>query len=78
MRLVYEDSGKEVKIGDNVITFKGDNVKVVYFGEPHKPSSTGRVTVEYNGVQWRPSDGGHQMDYFVGVIKAKWIEREDQ
>lgn len=70
MKLVYESSGLEVKIGDSVTLRNGLNVKVLSVEKPHKPSSTGRVYVdgEFNG-----SPG-----YYPSVIGAKWIEREDQ
>ena len=72
MRLVYEESGDApVKIGDPVIV-RGTPYYVMGIIEPHKPSSTGRVlckamTEEAWLCEWYPS-----------VIKAKWIEREDQ
>lgn len=37
-----------------------------YFSHPHKPSSEGKVSLE-NG-----------MEYYVSVIGAEWIEREDR
>jgi len=69
MRLVYEGTNDEVQIGDEVTLKGGRSVTVKYFREPHKPSSSGKVSVE--------SFDGYQMEYFVGVIGAKWIERED-
>lgn len=71
MRLVYEKTGTEVKVGDVVTLRDGDEVKVTSIQPPHKPSSTGRVT-----VQIAPSDT--EMSYFPAVIGAHWIEREDQ
>lgn len=66
MKLVYKDrQDVEVKVGD-VITMKdGEKGKVAYFSPPHKPSSEGKVSLE-NG-----------MEYYVSVIGAEWIERED-
>ena len=70
MKLVYKATGNEVKVGDVVETSKGDKVTVKYFAEPHKPSSSGKVYVEH--------ENGFGMEYFVSVIGAEWIEREDR
>lgn len=70
MRLVYEKSGIEVKVGDSVTLRNGEKVTVTDIQKPHKPASTGRVYVSY--------DGKNSTSYFPGVIDAKWIEREDQ
>jgi len=69
MRLVYESNGEEVKVGDKVEIFRGDPVTVVSFREPHKPGSSGKIIVQ---------DLDHQNEFYVGVIGAKWIEREDR
>jgi len=71
MRLVYEDSGTEVQVGDKRETGRGEVVEVTYFREPHKPSSSGKVSVVEEGLTG-------SREYYVGVIGAKWIEREDQ
>lgn len=71
MRLVYKETQQEVKVGDVFINKDGDALKVTYFKEPHKSSSGGKVSVEING-------GPGEMEYYVSVIGAKWIEREDQ
>ena len=80
MRLVYAKNGNEVKVGDEVHTFRGEPVKVTFFREPHKPGSTGKVSVakstgfDHTGKKlWT-----HTREYGVGVINAEWIEREDQ
>lgn len=79
MRLVYtneayvpdELKGKEVHVGDKARTFRGEPCVVTYFRLPHKSSSSGKVTVCFGN-----EDIGSE--YYVGVIGAKWIEREDQ
>lgn len=58
--------GKEVKIGDKAVTFRGENVIVTGMREPHKPSSTGRVYVQH--------ENGDEREYFPTVIGAKWVE----
>jgi uncharacterized Zn finger protein len=72
MKLIYEETGKEVKIGDVVIIDRKRH-EVTGIQKPHKPSSTGRVYVEAKSKKlWGA------MSYFPSVIGAKWIEREDQ
>ena len=71
MRLVYKATGKEVKVGDVVTTSKGEKCEVTYFRPPHKPSSSGKVTVQFEG-------SNSSMEYYVSVIGAEWIEREDR
>lgn len=70
MKLVYANSLKPVAIGDNVTTFNGEPVTVTNIIPPHKPESTGRVTLK--------STGGWDSSFFPGVIGAVWIDREDQ
>jgi hypothetical protein len=70
MKLVYKENGQEVKVGDPC-TFNGEpDATVEYFEKPHKHSSGGKVTIKW-GIQ------GSRGEYFVGVIGAEWIERED-
>ena len=70
MKLVYKDSGNPVAVGDIVKTSRGDEVQVTYFRPPHKPSSEGKVSVKHG-------DSG-SIEYYVSVIGAHWIEREDR
>ena len=65
MKLVYEKTNQEVKVGDKVKDFRGDYLVVKDFAKPHKPSSSGRVYTD-QGI------------FYVGVIGAKWINRGDQ
>jgi aspartyl aminopeptidase len=69
MRLIYKETGEEVKVGDKVRTGRGEEVTVAHFDRPHKPSSSGKVMV--HGDQYNA-------EYYVGVIGAEWIEREDR
>lgn len=72
MRLVYEESGDvEVKTGD-VVHVRNTPYYVMSVVKPHKPSSTGRVLCK------SMTEEGWVEEWFPGVIKAKWIEREDQ
>lgn len=69
MRLVYTKTGKPVNVGDRV-TVRNEICTVDYFREPHKPSSEGKVTVRLTEDMRR--------EYYVSVIGAEWIEREDR
>ena len=69
MRLVYNGTNDEVKVGDEVSMRDGEDVTISYFREPHKAASSGKVTVE-------TADGPRE--YYVSGIGAGWVEREDQ
>lgn len=73
MKLVYKNNpGHEVRVGDTVqIETNGGTEfgKVHYFRPPHKPASEGLVTVLMND---------QTREYYVSVIGAEWIEREDR
>lgn len=76
MELVYAHRDDiAVKVGDQVVldTSTGDDgtrVKVAYFRPPHKPSSEGKITVEF-------PDGSHR-EFYVSVLGMIWINREDR
>lgn len=72
MRLVYKETGEEVKVGDVVTLSNEKKCKVAYFRPPHKTSSSGKVTVQFG------EDKFNCMEYYVSVIGAEWIEREDR
>jgi hypothetical protein len=57
------------------MTSRGERVKVTSFREPHKRSSVGKVCVDH-----LHKDAGNRgrTEYFVSVIGAEWIEREDR
>ena len=65
MRLVHEETGKEIEIGQKVMSFRNEEFTVLSIEKPHKPSSTGRIYTEAGGR-------------FPSVYGCKWIEREDQ
>ena len=71
MRLVYKANGKEVKVGDMVTTSRGEKCEVTYFRQPHSPSSEGKISVRFEGNSF-------DREYYVSVIGAEWIEREDR
>lgn len=72
MRLVYEGvAGSEVKVGDVVFLRDGEKAVVTYFRPPHSPASSGKINVRREGCNYDD-------EYYVGVIGAKWIDREDR
>lgn len=77
MRLVYDKTGTEVKIGDFATTFRGETVIVSGIEKPRHGGSTGRVYVREDKVRERGSIVFDQ-GYFPSVIGATWIDREDQ
>lgn len=70
MRLVYELTGRECKAGD-VTLVDGQAWIITHTPKPHKPESSGRVSLE------SPS-GANTRTLYVSVIGAEWIEREDR
>lgn len=75
MKLVYDLDGTEVCVGDEVQVDKTTRVVVEAIVKPHKPSSTGRVRVRMLEPE---SEKGAKLEWFPSVIRAKWIDREDQ
>ena len=72
MRLVYDDSGEEVKIGDRVpVDTENKMATVTSMAPPHKPSSVGFVTLYEDGTEV-------SLEFYVPVINATWIERTDR
>ena len=71
MRLVYKDTGKAVEVGDIVDLGRGEMVSVRYFREPHKAASSGHVSVT-------TVNSDRSAEYYVGVIGAVWVDREDR
>ena len=72
-RLIKEDAedprlvdknGKEIKVGDEVVDFRGDKAVVTGWLKPKHAGSTGRVSVK--------EDGGFTMDYFPSVYDLHW------
>lgn len=45
MKLIIK--GKEATVGMEVTSFRGEKAKLISWTEPHKPSSSGRVYVEW-------------------------------
>jgi len=73
MKLIYTKTGKEVVVGDEVTRDDGEVLVVTYYREPHKSASEGKVSVCHPG-----GDEFSSMEYYVSIIGAEWIEREDR
>lgn len=67
-KLIDEKTGKDVTVGDEVKTFRGETCVVADLCPPHKPASTGRVYVDFPGVT-------AQQGFFPSVIGAKFVEQ---
>lgn len=67
MRLVHKVTGVEVKVGDDVVDFRGNSAKVVDWMQPHSPASTGRIYTSTNQTGAYPS-----------VYDCEWVDREDR
>lgn len=65
MKLIDTTTQREIKIGDQVKTFRGETAVVKGFRPPHKPGSSGRVIVDL---------GNGDRDFFPGVINAQLVE----
>lgn len=65
MKLVDELSGVELKIGDKVKTFRNEIGTIKGMSPPHKPSSSGRVSVQLEGNELTT-------EFFPSVIFAKF------
>lgn len=72
MKLIYTETKKEVEVGDEVKTFRGDMVSIKEIIKPHKSSSTGLVRIIY--LVGPPIE--HSV--YPSVVGAEWIEREDR
>ena len=58
--------GAELKPGDKVKDFRGDEVEIVRLYPPHKPSSSGKVAVKETGSEF-------ERTFFVTVIGARFV-----
>lgn len=65
MKLIYENTGKEVKKGDVLTDFRGDKAIADYWREPVHGS--GKITVKNN-----PDDTASSGEYYVSVFGLKW------
>lgn len=74
MKLIHVADGRFAKIGDLVTSFRGAPGTISHFVPPHKPSSSGHISVK---VSAGAPDSGASYNY-VGVWGLEWIDREDR
>ena len=72
MKLIHTATLKPAEIGDEVTTRKGDTGIIKYFIPPHKPASSGHVSVAY--TDRHPLPGYH----YVRVWGVERVGREDR
>lgn len=65
MKLVHELSGEEIKVGDIVKTFRGEDAVVTHMQPPQHAASSGKVTVRLVGNKL-------ETEFFPSVIFAKF------
>ncbi len=69
-RLVNTKTLKEIKIGDKVTLADGDKVKITWLSPPHKPSSQGKVSVEFIGRDW-------SQEFYASIVDGIYQYKED-
>lgn len=62
-KLVDEKTNAPVSMGQAIVSFRGEEMKLLGGNPPHKPSSSGKIWVE---------DG----EYYPSVFGLKWIEQK--
>lgn len=68
-KLIDGMSKKELKIGDKVSTFRGEDGRLTALNPPHKASSQGKVGVELDDMQ----DGAiRHLEFYASVIGARF------
>jgi len=67
MKLINSTTKKEIKVGDEVTTFRGEKAVLRGSEEPKHPASSGRVYVRFDGHDY-------DMSYFPSVIGAEFVK----
>lgn len=75
--LVNETSGETVESGVTLKTFRGEEVVLISGMPPHKPSSTGRVSVRSKSQTGSQASRYTSMELYPGVVGLKWEERPE-
>tara|TARA_Y100000310_G_scaffold297234_1_gene330070 strand:+ start:17 stop:259 length:243 start_codon:yes stop_codon:yes gene_type:complete len=66
-KLIDIKTHKELKVGDKVKTFRGENVQIEHLKPPQKPSSIGHVSVKF-------LDNGLVREFYVNVIGGQYVK----
>jgi hypothetical protein len=72
-RLVYESDGHPARVGDKVVTFRGNEGRLMGFREPQHVASSGRVYVSLERKAFC-GESMYQSEFFPGVIGARFVE----
>ena len=69
MKLIHKQTGKVVREGDKVTDYRGEEGIVLGWTKPQSPASTGRITVDVQGIE---------RHCYPSVYSCEWINREDR
>ena len=70
--------GKIVEIGDILVSNKeGERYRIVGARAPHKPESTGRISVK-SLYRYDPDERDWTHEYFPGVLDLEWVPFENK
>ena len=72
--LVRETSGETVKNGALLSDFRGETWILTGGQPPHKPSSTGRVSVRRMLQPVSPDSPDTSAEFYPSVVGLKWVE----
>jgi hypothetical protein len=70
-RLVDEATGRELKVGETVTTFRGEKMILTGGQPPRHEGSSGRVYLCPPGARRFTNTA----EFYPGVINAKWVRR---
>lgn len=75
MKLYNTKTNKPARIGDSVTSFRGDHATILGWREPHKPSASGLIEVEYydgTGGSYYPSVFGCEFRNLTTHTPGPW------
>jgi hypothetical protein len=67
LKLINKATGEEVKVGDVVTDFRGEQAKVTGWVRPYHAGSTGRIYVQR---------GLHDQGYYPSVYDCEWQDEK--
>jgi hypothetical protein len=68
MKLVHKETRQEVKVGDELIDFRGEKSTCVGWQEPQHPGSTGRVYVSREQIK--------SIQFYPSVFNLEWVSND--
>jgi hypothetical protein len=66
-KLINIADSRELKVGDKVETFRGEKVTLIGLRPPHKPASSGHVTVKFRS-------SAYDAEFYPSVIGARFLK----